>query len=110
SNSKKHRVVVLCGPRLANLNTCATLIRGGANVVGICMADQRAAGMPLDYLRRSIKRKGLWPTTSRMLARLIYMAFNAPKDRAAQGRLFDRRAIEETLNPWKDRIHHTNNY
>lgn len=106
----KNRIVVLCGPRLTHLNTCATLIRGGANVVGICMADQRTAGIPLNYVRNSVQRRGLWPTTSRILGRLAYMALNWRKDRAAHDRLFDRCAIEETLRPWADRIHHTDGY
>src|ERR1700730_4600929 len=110
STNRSHRIVILCGPGLANLHTCATLIKSGINVVGICRADQRTAGLPLDYLKRSIKRKGLWPTFSRILARVVYKAFNAPKDRAAMNRLFDRRAIEATLLPWTDRIHETNSY
>ncbi len=54
-SSGKNRIVVLCGPRLFHLNTCATLIRSGLNVVGICVADQRTAGIPLSYLLKSIK-------------------------------------------------------
>jgi len=110
SNSAKNRVVILCGPRLTHLNTCATLIRSGLNVVGICMADQRTAGIPLKYLLRSTRRKGIWPTISRGLARIVYLILNARQDRAAYERLFNRRELDQALRPLADRIHHTDDY
>ncbi|HVB59169.1 MAG TPA: formyltransferase family protein [Candidatus Acidoferrales bacterium] len=110
SNNPQNRVVILCGPRLPHLNTCATLIRSGLNVVGICMADQRTAGLPFKYLLKSAQRKGVWPTISRSLARLAYMALNSSQDRAAFEKIFHRGKIEAALHPWRDRIHHTDNY
>lgn len=110
SNNEKNRIVVLCGPRLTHLNTCATLIRSGLNVVGICMADQRTAGIPLQYVLKSARRKGLWPTVSRGLARVAYLAFNVRQDRAAYESLFNRQAIEETLRPFASQTHHTSDY
>ncbi|MGA3294921.1 MAG: formyltransferase family protein [Candidatus Acidiferrales bacterium] len=110
SNNAKNRVVVLCGPELSHLNTCATLIRSGLNVVGICMADQRTAGIPIKYVWKSIRRKGIWPTVSRSLARLAYLALNSRQDQAAYNRLFDRSAIERTLRPYAGRIYHTDDY
>jgi folate-dependent phosphoribosylglycinamide formyltransferase PurN len=110
NNNRKNRVVILCGPRLPHLNTCATLLRSGLNVVGICIADQRTAGLPFKYLVKSAKRKGIWPTASRSLARLIYMLLNARQDRAAYERIFDRGAIEKTLSAAEDRICRTDNY
>jgi folate-dependent phosphoribosylglycinamide formyltransferase PurN len=110
SNNVKNRVVILCGPELTHLNTCATLVRSGLNVAGICVADQRTAGIPLRYLLKSIKRKGIWPTISRSLARLVYLAMNRRQDQAAYDRLFDRKAIEETLRPYAERIHRTDDY
>jgi folate-dependent phosphoribosylglycinamide formyltransferase PurN len=110
SNNERNRIVILCGPRLTHLNTCATLIRAGLNVVGICMADQRKAGLPLKYLWKSIERKGIWPTTSRALARLVYSALNARQDRAAYERIFNHQEIDGTLGPWQDRTHRTDDY
>jgi hypothetical protein len=110
SNNTRNRVVVLCGPELSHLNTCVTLIRSGVNVVGICIADQRTAGIPLQYLLKSVRRKGMWPTISRSLARLAYLLLNSRKDRAAYARLFNRDEIESTLRPYADRIHRTDNY
>lgn len=110
SNNPQNRIVVLCGPELSHLNTCATLIRTGLNVVGICIADQRTAGIPVRYLVKSFKRKGIWPTVSRSLARLAYAAINNRQDQVAYHRLFDRSAIERTLRPYADRIYRTDDY
>lgn len=111
SDNNKNRIVVLCGPNLPHhLHTCATLIQSGLNVVGICMADQRTAGLPLHYLMKSFKKKGLWRTASRSLARIAYLTLNKSQDRAAYRQLFNARELEETLRPWADGIHHTADY
>ena len=110
SDSNRNRVVVLCGPMLHHQNTCATLIRSGVNIVGICMADQRTAGMPLRYLIKSARKKGLWRTASRSLARIAYLALNKRRDQAAYRQLFHQRELTETLRLWADRIHHTDDY
>ena len=110
SNKSGNRIVVLCGPELLHLNTCATLIESGLNVVGICIANQKTAGIPLQYLLKSAKRKGLWPTVSRILSRMLYLAVNARQDRVAYTRLFNQKKIEEVLRPAAGRVHHTANY
>jgi methionyl-tRNA formyltransferase len=109
-NTNKNRIVILCGPKLHHQNTCATLIRSGLNVVGICMADQRTAGLPIDYLKKSAKKKGLWRTASRSLARVAYLALNKRQDELAYEQLYNRREIEEALRAFEDRIHRTENY
>jgi len=91
-------------------HTCATLIRSGLNVVGICIADRRTAGLPLNYLMKSARKKGLWPTASRSLARIAYLALNHRRDQAAYKQLFDPRELAETLLPCVDRTHYTDNY
>ena len=106
----KNRIVVLCGPELHHLSTCATLIRAGLNVVGICVADQRTAAIPFRHLTGSIRRKGIWHTISRSLARLAYLAINSREYQLVYNRLFNQNAIEKTLRPYADRVYHTNNY
>jgi methionyl-tRNA formyltransferase len=110
SGNRKNRIVILCGPNLPHQHTCATLIRSGLDVVGICIADQRTAGMPLRYLIKSAQKKGIWRTTSRLLARIAYLAMNKRKDQAAYDRLFNAQELAAILNPWQDRIHHTRDY
>ena len=110
SNKSGNRIVVLCGPELVHLNTCATLLESGLNVVGICIANQKTAGIPLQYLLKSAKRKGLWPTVSRILSRMLYLAVNARQDGVAYTRLFNQKKIEEVLRPAAGRVHHTANY
>jgi hypothetical protein len=103
--------VVLCGPLQPHRqHTCATLIRSGLNVVGICVADQRTAGLPLNYLMKSARKKGLWRTASRSLARIAYLALNERRDQTAYKKLFNQLELTDTLLPWKDRIHYTDNY
>jgi|SRR5579872_2772277 len=105
-----HRVVILCGPHTAHRNTCATLIGAGLNVVGICMADQRKAGLPLPYLVKSVRQKGLLPTLSRASARIAYRLMDLGRDRAAMTRIFDEPAIEATLFNWNGPIHKTESF
>jgi methionyl-tRNA formyltransferase len=106
----RYRVVILCGPKLWHKNTCATLIREGINVVGICMADERAAGLPISYLSRSVQRKGLWMTLSRTLARTMYLVRNYRKDKTISSRLFNVAAIDATLTSWPGDILETESY
>lgn len=110
SNEEKKRIVVLCGPRLSHLNTCATLVRNGLNVVGFCVADQRRAGLPLSYIVRSVKRRGVFPTFSRATARLVYSCIHSGRDNQVRKRLFNQAEINATLQPFRDRFHYTKSY
>jgi folate-dependent phosphoribosylglycinamide formyltransferase PurN len=110
NTSSGNRVVILCGSRLPHLNTCTTLLRSGVNVVGICIADQRTAGLPFKYLLKSAKKKGFWPTASRSLARIVYKAFNSRQDQQAFENIFDRARIEQTIAANESLIHRTENY
>lgn len=110
SDTCRNRIVILCGPELHHQHTCATLIRNGLNVVGICVADQRIAGLPLRYLLRSTQKKGVWDTASRLSARLAYLALNWRRDQAAYRHLFNASELAGTLRPWSDRSHHTRDY
>ena len=110
SGQHKHRIVVLCGSSLAHRNTCATLIRHGLNVVGICEADQCTVGLPISYLFRRVRRKGLGETLSRIAARALYLSLNHKKDQAVFARLFDEKSINETIRKWDGQVHRTKNY
>jgi len=105
-----HRVVILCGPHTTHRNTCAILIGAGLNVVGICIADQRKAGLPLPYLLKSVRQKGFLPTLSRASARVAYRLMDLGRDRAAMARIFDVPAIEATLFNWNGPIHKTESF
>lgn len=106
----QHRIVVLCGPKPHHANTCATLIRHGLHVAGICIADQRTGKLPWRFLRRAAARKGWGPTFSRAAARVLYQVCNWRADRQAFARLFDREAIEATLEGWNGEVHRTSDY
>lgn len=110
SGPTKHRIVILSGPSLTHKNTCATLIKLGLNVVGICQADQRIVKLPIPYLFRSVKRKGLGVTLSRVVARLLYLSVNRRKDREIFARLFNEQEINETIHKWCGEIHNTSDY
>jgi Formyl transferase len=106
----RHRILILCGPSASHRNTCATLIRAGLNVVGICRADQKTGGLPIGYLRRSFAREGFLATCSRMLARATYSIPNARKDRHLMETIFNLQDIESTLREWNGPVHQTHDY
>src|SRR5438270_825122 len=76
------RVVILSGPRVWHRSTCATLIASGANVVGICVADQRSAGLPLRYIWKSARRTGAFSVLSQIAGRALYRVLNGARDAA----------------------------
>lgn len=108
---KQHKVVILCGPHLHHLSTCATIISQGVNVVGVCIADQRNnAGLPISYLSRSLEKKGLFLTLSQVLARLLYSLFNKSRDKEIFEKLFDEEQISNVIEAWNGLIYHTDKY
>jgi hypothetical protein len=101
----KHRIAILCGPDISHRNTCATLIAAGLDVVGICEADDRSAGLPVKYVINRAKKKGLLQTGSRVAARILYLLGNWRQDRIALQKLFDGKAIAHTLQRWGGPTH-----
>ena len=108
--SARHRIVVLCGPRLTHRNTCATLIGRGLNVVGICEADQRRGGVPVAAVRRAVKKHGVLPTLAQAAARVLHCILRGRRDRVAFESIFNRAWITETLESWDGDIHRTDRY
>jgi folate-dependent phosphoribosylglycinamide formyltransferase PurN len=106
----QHRVVILCGPDLIHRNTCATLINAGLNVVGICTADGRTAGLPLRYLARRIQIKGLKHVGSQIAARLMYSSLNRRKDQRLLHQIVDRVRVNSALAQWQGARHRTRNF
>lgn len=105
-----HRVVILSGPDLVPRHTCATLIQYGVNVVGICYAGKRVAGVPLDFLRMSMKRKGWRRTVSQVAGRLVYLLGNWRTDQVIFRSLYDRSWIEAVLRDWQGESFNTQSY
>lgn len=91
------RVVALINPMRHCRATCATLIERGVNLVGIVEARTKRGGLPLATFRRLLKKQGLLPTTSRVAARLAYLAKNRNRDRELYDQLFDSQQIDQTL-------------
>tara|TARA_Y100000766_G_C18739338_1_gene522760 strand:- start:39 stop:845 length:807 start_codon:yes stop_codon:yes gene_type:complete len=78
---KDVRVVALLGNDPQHRNTLATLIRNEINVVGVCTVDETKCGIPLKYILKSIKKRGLFIIISQILARIIYLIFNRNLDK-----------------------------
>lgn len=106
----KNRVVILTAGEIWHRNTCATLIAAGVNVVGICIADQQTAGLPLKYVLKSFGRRGFLTTTGQILGRIYYRLLNRSADRAAQRAIYDDKWIDETLRAYTGPIHRTGSY
>lgn len=79
-------------------------------MVGICRADQRTSGLPVNFLWREAQRKGWRLTASRILARLAYLLANRRRDQAAHQRLYNEDQIDEVLGNWSGSLHQTENY
>jgi folate-dependent phosphoribosylglycinamide formyltransferase PurN len=109
-SDQRNRVAILCGPNLTHRKTCATLIAAGVNVVGICTADQRTAGLPLKYLWKTVRRRGVGMTVGQILGRLYYNVFNKAKDTQAFSRLFNQTEIDSVLTKWNGDRHFTSDY
>jgi hypothetical protein len=94
------RVVILSGPRVWHRSSCATLIASGANVVGICVADQRSGGLPLHYIWKSVRRIGPLSVLSQIAGRALYRVLNGARDAAHLQELFDTATIDAVLGAW----------
>jgi len=110
SKITKNKIVILCGPRLTHKHTCSTLIDRQLNVIGICEADQRSHHLPLSYIRRSFRTKGIVHTVSTILARTLYTILNKKKDQKIFSDLYDEEQILETVKRWGGPVHRTTNY
>lgn len=104
------RVVILCGPDIAHRNTCATLIRSGVDVAGICIADKKAGGLPLAYIRRTAGKEGIVAVASQVLARLLHSALSCRRERRARTEIFDDAEAASVLASWSGQWHHTSDY
>ncbi len=104
------RVVTLTGSEPWHEHTIATLLDSGANVVGICMADDTTGGLPLQYLRRSIKRRGLRAVADQVAGRVVYKLLNGRADRRSLSRIFRIRHAREVIEASGVPIHRTRNF
>jgi len=93
-------LVVLCGERLSNLNTAATLIEKGLNVVGICVCKQHLGGVPISYMKRSLKKRNLIKLLSQIAGRLYYNILNYTKDDKLYKEIFSSKHIKDILDRW----------
>lgn len=106
----RNRIVIVVGPQLWHKNTCATLIRAGLDIVGICYCDQRTFHLPLRTVWRSLKKDSVWKTMGRIAGRVYYNLLNGKKDRFIAERLFDQGEIEQVLSSWRGPVHTTDDY
>jgi len=108
--NSKSKVVILCGNNLHHKQTCASLISKGVEVVGICICDQTSLSLPLKYLVKSIKRKGLRRVISQVFSRLVYNYKNKKKDLILKKKIFREEEIDSILHNWNGPTHYTKSY
>ena len=104
------RVVTLTGSQPWHEHTVATLLDSGANVVGICIADDTTAGIPLQYLRRNIKRRGIRIVADQVAGRAVYKLLNARTDRQNLHRVFRILHAQKVIWTSGVPIHRTRNF
>lgn len=107
---QKNRIAILCGPHLMHLYTCAALIKADIQVVGICICNQETVGLPLQYVWKSMKKKGPGKVLGQILGRIYYNFFNKTKDQLIHQRLYNEADIRKVIDKWNGKIHHTRNY
>lgn len=103
-------VAVVCGPHLSHLATCATLIRAGVLVKGICICNQESAGLPLRYVWTAMRKKGVSKVVGQILGRLFYRLLNQRQDREIFRRLYHENEIRRAIDLWEGPIHRTRSY
>ena len=108
--SGRARVVVLCGPRITHRSTCATLIREGVEVAGICVCDETTLGIPLRVVLRAIRRVGMRRVAGQIAGRVYYRLHEGRLDREIGRDLFDREVIHDQLNSWAGEWHLTRSF
>jgi folate-dependent phosphoribosylglycinamide formyltransferase PurN len=106
----RSRVVVLCGPDLRHLSTCATLLESNINVVGVCIANQKSFGLPIKYILKSAVKKGFSLVFGQILGRIYYNFLNKRKDIEISSLLYNQKKIDGVINDWGGSTHYTNNY
>ncbi|MGE3277310.1 MAG: formyl transferase [Vicinamibacterales bacterium] len=100
----RHRVVILCDGGVMHRNTCATIIRSGANVVALCVSGQRTRRARLAYVWRRVRRKGATYVASQVAARLLHDVVHAGHDARMLGSLVDVAANEATIRDWPGEV------
>lgn len=108
--TSRNRIVILTGPHVWHRNTCATLIDAGLDVVGICIADQRTAGLPVRHVWHAIRRRGVRIVAGQILGRLAYLILNRQRDRRNLENVFDVPWIRSVLEQWDGQWHRTGRY
>ena len=103
-------IVLLLGSELRHKYTAAKLLESGLPIKAICYCDQKRGGLPIDYLFKSIKKKGFFKTFFQILGRIYYLLLNRKKDREVFNALYDAQYIESILSNSDVSIHHTDSY
>ena len=85
----KPRVVALLGNDSQHRNTLATLLRNEINVVGVCIANNKSIGIPLEYIIKSARKRGWFKIVSQIIARLIYLLRNWKRDKKLKSLIFN---------------------
>ena len=85
----KPRVVALLGNDSQHRNTLATLLRNEINVVGVCIANNKSIGIPLEYIIKSARKRGWFKIVSQIIARLIYLLRNWKRDKKLKSLITD---------------------
>ena len=90
-------MVALCSEGPLERNTCATLVRGGVNLVGVVWCARRGLSARARFLWRWVVRQGALHTAGQILGRIYDRARNGRRDRHVLAGLVDEAADRATL-------------
>jgi len=110
SDKKNCRVVLLIGNKLWNWNTVNTFKKSALNVVGICVYNNNFFGLPIKYIFRSIKKRGLFSVIDQIFGRILYKIINLNSDKKRLNEIFNISECKNIINNLKIPIYFTNSY
>lgn len=86
---RRARVVALLGNNIQHRNTLATLIKNNVFIVGVCYVNQKNFNLPIKYILKSFKRRGIKKTLSQIFARILYLLRNRDLDNKLKKIIFN---------------------
>ena len=110
TNENKLRVLLLVGNKLWNWNTVAAFKKSKLNISGICLYRDTILGLPINYILKSIKKRGFFSVIDQILGRLFYKMLNLSSDKKRLSKIFNFDECNQIFKGINTPLHFTNSY